>query len=239
MGRILGFVFCSLSLSAVAQMISTSTGTAIPIYGNYQLAPLLAPPNVALPGSGTPTGAPPALGVNDPRGNAVGAVYVPQSTLSVISGATGFTAPAIVMGGTASNAPAVNEAENNEADRQRPPTFAMNFVSDDRRVQRPKSASLGELAAQFRAKRPAPPKQGDRVYTNNDIYAMSNTASVRGRTMDLPQADSAKPESDVETPPQQQSPRMQGKDTNNDGVLDQRDLRAVEDALQRNAKKPR
>jgi hypothetical protein len=32
---------------------------------------------------------------------------------------------------------------------------------------------------------------------------------------------------------------MQGKDTNNDGVLDQRDLRAVEDALQRNAKKPR
>jgi hypothetical protein len=80
MGRILGFFFVSLSLPAAAQ-VAINYGYATSMPSTVQVAPLLAPPNVALPGSGTPFGAPVSISVNNARYNdAVGDVYIPGST---------------------------------------------------------------------------------------------------------------------------------------------------------------
>src|SRR5262249_147588 len=84
MGRILGFFVVSLSLPVAAQ-VAINYGYATSTPSTVQVVPLLAPPNVALPGSGTAVGAPVAIGVNNARSNdAVGAVYIPGAATDVV-----------------------------------------------------------------------------------------------------------------------------------------------------------
>jgi hypothetical protein len=213
--------------------------------GTVQMAPLLSTPNVALSGSGTPTGAPPALGVNDLRGNAVGSVYVPGSVSATTTGQTAFSSPAVVSGGTAAAAPAGPNAvagANAATAPAAPMGIMTSFIPDSRSRPAASAAapvSLGELAAQFRSKRKPQPVQSDRVYTNNDILAMGNTATFRGQTVDLPQSDVANPEPDEDSPaanPRRQSRDLQ-RESDNKGVLDARDLSAVEAAIARSKKR--
>ena len=209
------------------------------------MAPLLSTPNVALSGSGTPTGAPPALGVNDLRGNAVGSVYVPGSVSATAPGQTAFSSPAVVSGGTAAAVPAGPNAaagDNAATALAAPMGIMTSFIPDSRSRTAASAAapiSLGEIAAQFRSKGKPQPVQSDRVYTNNDILAMGNTATFRGQTVDLPQSDVANPEPDENAPaanPRQQSRELQ-RESDDKGVLDARDLRDVEAAIARNKKR--
>jgi hypothetical protein len=236
MGRILGLFLLSVSVSAAAQY-SVNNGYVTTLPSTVQYVPLLAPPNVALPGSGTPTGAPPALGVNDLRTNAVGAIYIPNSELTNVGVSAGINVPSGIGTTTSATAEAAPATDNAGA-----PTGSLSlmtrFIPDSGRpaASAPRVASLGEIAAQFRSRKaPRQPVQSDRVYTNNDILAMTSTATFRGQTVDVPQADNPNPESDAVDQPQ--SRRNLQQESNDRGVLDANDHRAVEAAVERNKKK--
>src|SRR5437868_15033966 len=127
MGRVLGYVLLSsalltFSFAQSSNNASNQQGTTVVMEPTPAIdaARILAPPNAARPGSGTPTGAPPQLGVNDSRSNGGGAVIQPNGSPSY----TGFSSPPLVIstpsvspdniGGT-QNLPTAPEANNSNA----------------------------------------------------------------------------------------------------------------------------
>src|SRR5256885_230064 len=86
----------------ISQLMSSGTVSSPTL--NPSEPRLLAPPNVALPGSGTPVGAPPQIGVNDARNGGAGAVYSPGST-NVQTNAT-IATPSATIGNNAALAAA-------------------------------------------------------------------------------------------------------------------------------------
>src|SRR3954463_7749909 len=96
MFRSLVFFGLASSLLAFGQ---APTGTVN--NGGYVMpsAPLLTPPNAALPGSGPATGEPPAVGVNDRRYGGSGSVYQPSAgTLANTATSSEATAPGASVG---------------------------------------------------------------------------------------------------------------------------------------------
>jgi hypothetical protein len=257
MGRTLGMLLFCLSITAAAQ-VNVVGGYAVP---QPTSVPLLSPPNVALPGSGTPTGAPPALGVNDLRNNPTGAIYTPGIGETIVGGqnltgnayvvstnvnagpaneATGqpFSAVEQRSGNAAGgNAPIPGNARQQQGGNQRPMTVPFGimtkFTPDASRGPAAPlvGSSLGEVAAQLRAKKNV---VADRNIVNADVNALGNRATFRGRTVELPQADQL-PQGDAAD---QQGRSPQASDRS-EGVLDQNDLRDVEAAVERSKQKQR
>jgi hypothetical protein len=217
MGRILGMLLFVVSLTAAAQ---------VTVQGGYAAqtpttTPILAPPNVALPGSGTPMGAPIDINANNARINATGAVYSPE---------TRVTTGGMITSGTAGNsASATTNAAGANEQAGRPRVFGVmtRFIPDQSRpsvsgvAQTP---SLGEVAAQYRRGKAAP---ADRHLDNADVLALNNTATFRGQTVELPQSDQP-PVDENGNPIAPRADNQQGGER----VLDQNDLRDVERAVQ-------
>jgi hypothetical protein len=214
MGRTLGMLLFAVSLTAVAQVTvqggyATQTPTTTPI---------LAPPNAALSGSGTPTGAPLDINANNARLNATGAIYTPDTQVN--AGSTG------VSGAAPSSAAATN---SQAATPPRAFGVMTRFIPDQSRpsaISASQIPSLGEIAARYRGNKAA---AGDRRLDNTDVLALNNTATFRGQTVELPQSDQ---------PPVDENgnvigaPRANGQQGDQQ-VLDQNDLRDVENAVQR------
>src|SRR5438105_9602404 len=91
----------------LSQQVNTTSGVAVVNNSAASTAPIIAPPVIALPGSGTPVGAPVQVGVNDPRG---GAGYVKETTTVPGAESYGITPPSVALTGNPASAPAVNVA---------------------------------------------------------------------------------------------------------------------------------
>lgn len=245
MGRTLGIflVLTVLALSAVAQDASTMTTTtatpaATPGQPMSGALPVPAPPNAALPGSGTPVGVAPQIGVNDARTGGAGAVVQPGVSdvnvggQRVVAGPILLSAPAATPEGAPMAQPASSGAElsgpvqQNTAAAATTPTAPLNrgaigtFAGS---ATRP--ISLAEFAAQLRTRKPLE----KRTFDNNDIMALNDKAPAGLRTQsdDLPQGDAP-----AGTAPAKK-PAAAGK---NNRALDENDLREVEKALAKNKK---
>jgi hypothetical protein len=222
MGRTLGMLLFVVSLTAAAQ-VTIQGGYAVQ---NPTTTPILAPPNVALPGSGTPTGAPLDINANNARLNATGAVYTP----GVVASSGGMT----TSGAAANNSDAATSAPaaGNTASGTSPRVMGLmtTFIPDHAgpRASAPAPVtSLGEIAAKYRRTKGQPV---DRHLDNADVLALNNTATFRGQTVELPQSD--QPPLDENGNPIGQ-PRAAGEQTGDQQVLDPNDLRDVEAAVQR------
>src|ERR1043166_5856531 len=99
MFRSLVFLGLASSLLAFGQTPTGAINNSGTVTSSATTAPLLAPPNAALPGSGPATGEPPAVGVNDPRYGGSGSVYQPSAG-TLMGGATSgdLAVPAATMG---------------------------------------------------------------------------------------------------------------------------------------------
>lgn len=221
MGRTLGILFFAVSLSAAAQVIVQGGYATQNPTGNV----ILAPPNAALPGSGTPMGAPLDINANNARINATGAVYTPDTRVETgglrTSGAATNSASTAAAPAGAASAPQGGTASA---------VFGImtRFIPDQSRPNASRAAaapSLGEIAAQYRKGKAAPV---DRRLDNTDVLALNNTATFRGQTVELPQSDQ---------PPVDENGNPIGTarsdDQQDQRVLDKNDLRDVENAVQR------
>jgi hypothetical protein len=220
MGRTLGMLLFAVSLTAAAQVtVQGGYATQTPT----TTTPILAPPNAALPGSGTPTGAPLDINANNARLNATGAVYTPDTMTS--SGGMTTAGAAVNNTSAATNA----AAATNTGQGTGPRVFGAitTFIPDQGGARASGAAqptSLGEIAAKYRGKKAA---STDRHIDNTDVLALNNTATFRGQTVELPQSDQ---------PPVDENGNEVG--ASSDGqVLDRNDLREVEAAVQRSKQK--
>jgi hypothetical protein len=250
MGRILGisWLFAALATAAIAQNQTSTvviTATPVPIPGPVVSQPMSgalpvpAPPEAALPGSGTPLGAPPQLGINDARTGGTGAIVQPgvgdlriggQQLLPVpVQVATPEAAPGNLGAPQAGGAAAYVSSEGSQAENAgtmpTEPGSTQEFraplsLTGDSRSTR--QMSLAEFAAQLKVKKPLT----KRTFDNNDISALNSQApsGLRPASEDLPQSD------------QPVQPTPPKKDQNNTRVLDQNDLKKVQDALERSKK---
>jgi hypothetical protein len=251
MGRILGnsLLLTALASAAFSQNQTSTvviTATPVPIPGPVVSQPMSgalpvpAPPSAALPGSGTPVGAPPELDINNARTGGTGAIVQPgvgdlqiggQQLLPVpVQVATPEATPqntATPQVVTPTEVVPSEEAETgNAASMPTTPTVGEAFRSplalSVGAGQATRKMSLGEFAAQLKDKKPLT----KRTFDNNDIAALNSQApnSLRPAREDLPQSDQ---------PPQAAPPK---KDKDNTRVLDQNDLKKVQDALERSKK---
>jgi hypothetical protein len=246
MGRILGasLLFAALAPAAVAQnptstVVITTTPVPIPTPAVSQpmsgALPVPAPPEATLPGSGTPVGVPPELGINDARTGGTGAIVQPGISDLQIGGqqllpmpvqvATPQAAPQNAATAQAGAPTEVGEyevtQEGSTATMPTTPTIGEQFRSplamSGSAGQATRRMSLAEFASQLKVKKPLT----KRTFDNNDIAALNNQApnTLRPASEDLPQGDQPAPAA----PPKKDNTR----------VLDQKDLRKVQDALER------
>jgi hypothetical protein len=244
MGRTLGFLslMCALAICVAAQ--TTVTTGAYPATGQPMsgAVPLPAPPELALPGSGTPVGMPPNVDVNNARTNAGGAVVQPGVSDVMIGGQPLYPAPLVVTAPTSvplgpneeGAAPGTENTGNVVAGQQQsnvPPVFVRTFANFNANATG-QSTSLGELAAKLRGRKPLP----KRTFDNNDIMALNQQTpnGLRSQSEDLPQADQPATTTPKKAPqPKQVRPQDQS------GVLDPNDMRKVNEALRRSKQNAR
>lgn len=219
MGRTFGYVFFFAALTTFALAQTNATTTVVPqttpaAQPTSGAAPLPAPPEAALPGSGTPVGTAPSLDVNNASQGGQGAV-VQQGVSDVRVGGQPMapeprqiTPPTVAPeNNTAAQevAPAGNGNGSNSSSR-----YAVTFGSA-------RQLSLGEIAAQNKNRKPL----AKRTFDNNDVAALNDRApnGLRTQSDDLPQGDQP-----MATPQHPANPN---------NALDQNDLRKVEDAVKR------
>jgi hypothetical protein len=211
-------VSAGLIASAQTTVPSSNSVPATPAANTYQLAP----PNVALPGSGTPTGAPVRsdVNINDARSPQGGAVFQPASVGGTpIVDSYRVSTPSM----TAEGAPSAAGTSIDTTGASEPVTGdGMRNFSAAAPGALANTKSLADLAAEHRGNRPG---IGKRSFNNSDIAAMGN--SVGNEKMELPQGDEAAPT----------APNAGGPYTTESGeqVLDRKDYDAVEAALARHA----
>src|SRR5438105_2604406 len=104
----------------LSQQVNTTSGVALVNNSAASTAPIIAPPVIALPGSGTPVGAPVQVGINDPRG---GAGYVKETT--TVPGAESYviTPPSVALANNAGNLPAGTTVANTQPSASPQPGF--------------------------------------------------------------------------------------------------------------------
>ena len=245
MGRLCRFFGLAGLLLAVghfgfAQQVNTSSGTAV--VGNPVVTPvgapvIITPPTVTLPGSGTPVGAPVQIGVNDPR-NPSGyvqesgpmttapsvltitppAVAVPNAPVSVVgpevAASAGGVSATTNTGGNAAGAP------------QMTPAGFSTGVTGVQSMSTRSGMTVADAAARFKTDKAS---IRARMITNQDISALnarnSNGVGMNTNNESMPQAD---------VPADQ---NQNQSDAHSNGVLDQRDLNAVNAALARSRAK--
>ncbi len=195
--------------------------------------PVLAPPMVALPGSGTPVGAPVQVGVNDPRN---GSGYVEQTGIAGTPEGYIVSTPMVSVPGTAANQSSANAAANTpqagsnsnvQSGDQGPAGWRSgigNFAADNGDSRRGSTATtIADAAAQFKARKSS---SHPRQITNQDIYALKSAASNNGNGIgNFDTNAGSMPQSDV--------PGDATATGSSQGVLDQRDLDKVNAALAR------
>jgi hypothetical protein len=180
--------------------------TGVPIQGPVN-PPLLSPPNIALPGSGPATGAPPSMDVNNPTMGGTGDVVFPG---------VGAVSPA--LNGAPPEEPGPAGTRGDVARNGILNTGMGKFVGNAEVViatvtQQP-SASLGDVARLYKARRASDhPKDFD-------------NAKLEGRYDSTPQ-NSAAPQSSNE------APGSNAQAQNQQAPLDRRDLAIVEGELAR------
>lgn len=258
MGRTLGLFFLSAAfgIAAFAQTATTTSTQSAPATnvtivtpsGSAPVTsgslPLPAPPETALPGSGTPVGTPPNVDVNNAAQGGSGAVTQPGAIVvgneAIVNAppqvSTPTAAPMNVPGPEASSeatqgtevAPTASQATQPTAPVVMNRTFAGSAA-----VQAPtQPKSLGELSRQIRGNKPL----AKRTFDNNDIMALSQKApnGLRSQSEDLPQGDqpvTATPQQTGKKPSAARPPQA------DNGALDQKDLAAVEAAVKKNKEK--
>lgn len=252
MGRTLGFVFlfAAFTLAAVAQTATNTPTQSAPATnvtivtpsGNAPVTsgslPLPAPPETALPGSGTPVGTPPNVDVNNAAQGGSGAVT--QSGAVVVGNqaivnappqvATPSAAPMNVPGPEAT--PGAESAPSaSQATQPGTPVVRRVYVGAANVNALAQPTSLGELSKQIRGNKPL----AKRTFDNSDIMALSQKApnGLRPQSEDLPQSDqpATLQQQKVKKPSAARPPQA---DT---GALDQKDLAAVEAAVKKNKDK--
>lgn len=240
MGRTLGFLspMCALALCAAAQTVNTTVTPGYATVGQPMsgAVPLPAPPELALPGSGTPVGMPPNMDVNNARStNAGGAVVQPGVSDVTVGGQPLYPAPLVVtaptsapLGPNEEGGALGTETTGNVAPGQQSnaaPVFVRRFANGDVEANA-RPMSLGELAAQLRGRKPFP----KRTFDNNDIMALNRQApnGLRSQSEDLPQSD----QPGTSTPKGTTQPK-QVRPKDQSGILDPNDMRKVEEALRR------
>jgi hypothetical protein len=203
--------------------------------------PLPAPPEAALPGSGTPVGSPPSVDVNNAaqggsgaivQQNAVvtgGQVYVnePPTVNTPNAAPQNATGPAPEVGGEA--APTASEATQPTT-----PVIVNRVYSGAATVQAPaQPQSLGELSKHIRGNKPL----AKRTFDNSDIMALNDKApsGLRPQSQDLPQGD--QPLTATPQPGKKPSAAKPPQPQANNGALDQKDLAAVEAAVKKSKEK--
>lgn len=258
MGRTLGFVFLSAAFSvAAAAQTATNASTQSAPASNVTIVtpatsapvssgalPLPAPPEVALPGSGTPVGAPPSVDLNNAAQGGSGAVVQPNAV--VTGGQVYVNAPPAVATPSAApqNAPGPEATVGGEtvptaAEATQPttPVIVNRTFAGSATVQAPaQPKSLGELSKQIRGNKPLT----KRTFDNNDIMALNEKApsGLRSQSEDLPQGDqplTAQPQPASKKPSAAKPPQPQAQ--NNNSALDQNDLAAVEAAVKKSKEK--
>jgi hypothetical protein len=258
MGRTLGsfvvlFLLLACSIAAVAQNATTQTQSAPPSTvimitpsGNAPVTsgalPLPAPPSAALPGSGTPVGAPPDVNVNNAAQGGSGAIVQPGAV--VVGGEAYVNQPPAVATpvSTPQNIPGPEATAGietvpsaSEATQPTTPMILGRTFAGSATVPAPAPAkSLGEVAAQMRGNKPLP----KRTFDNSDITALNQQApqGLRPQSEDLPQGDqplTATPQQKGKKPSAAKPPQPQA----GNGALDQNDLAAVEAAVKKSKEK--
>jgi hypothetical protein len=183
--------------------------TGVPVQGPVN-PPLLSPPNIALPGSGPATGAPPSVDVNNPRMGGTGDVVFPG---------VGAVSPALNGAPPEEPGPAGTKGDlaRNGILNTGMGKFAGNTEATTATAAQTSPASLGDVARLFKARRGSDhPKEFD----NTRIQALdSNTA--RNNASVAPQSAS------------NEAPAANEAAQNQQAALDQRDLAVVEGELAR------
>jgi hypothetical protein len=230
MGRTLGYVFLFAALSACALSQSTTTSTPTTVLTQTSPSaqptsgalPLPAPPQAALPGSGTPVGTAPSLDVNNAAAGGQGVVVQPGVNDMRVGGQYVVAEPRQIT--TPSAAP-----ENASAAQQTAPTPASQVIAPPAPARYglqygnvAPQKSLGEVSAQLKAK-----KLSKRSFDNSDIAALNDRApnGLRTASDDLPQGDQP-----VVASPQNPADKNR--------ALDPNDLRKVEDAVKKSQENP-
>lgn len=250
MGRTLGLLFLSAAfgIAAAAQTATTTQSapatnvTIVTPSGNAPVTsgslPLPAPPEAALPGSGTPVGAAPDVSVNNAAQGGSGAVTQPGAVVvgnqAIVNAPPQVATPsATPMNVPGSEATPGNESAPSASQATEPGTPVVRRVYvGAANVQAPaQPKSLGELSRQIRGNKPL----AKRTFDNNDILALSEKApnGLRPQSEDLPQGDQP-----VTTPQQNgKKPSAARPPQADNGALDQKDLAAVEAAVKKNKDK--
>jgi hypothetical protein len=246
MGRLCRFLGLAGLLLATghfgfAQQVNTSTGTAV--VGNPAVmtngAPvIITPPAVTLPGSGTPVGAPVQVGVNDPRNPSgyvqeSGPMVTSPSVLTITPPSVSVpNAPVSVAGpfaasgtngtnSTANGAATTNTGANGSGSAATVPAgFSMGVAGPALMSTSTRGLTVADAAARFKAEKAS---IRARVITNQDIAALNGR---NGNGIGMNANNQSMPQSDV---PANQSQN----DASSTGVLDQRDLNAVNAAVAR------
>jgi hypothetical protein len=239
MGRTLGvfFLFAALAVFGVAQQTTIVTPTsptpaATPGQPMSGALPIPAPPQAALPGSGTPVGTAPDLDINNAATGGAGAVVQPGVGDVQVGGVPVLPEPRLV---TPPEAAAQNTAQpyssgaqlenaaseasaNTQPQTPAPARFRVGGAPNAQRNEK----SLAEIAEQYHAKKPLTKHSFD----NSDLAALNNQApnGLRSASDDLPQSD---------------EPATAAPQQKDDGVLDQQDLKKVQEALERSKKNPK
>jgi hypothetical protein len=239
MGRFSRFLVISSLILAIGQYAVSqqgngqqpATNSVSPVIGSQTPLPtplpLATPPAIALPGSGVPAGGPVQVGVNDPR-NGVGYVtqqgvvtpesYVVSPNMVAIPGSGTNVAPAVSPSNApGANVPAMQNSGNPQTVRQMGIT---NFTAENPRTasRSMTGTTLADIASQLKASKG---QAHSRQFTNKDIYAsrarVSGFGGFDANSESMPQSD------------------ISGSDTAKrpEGVLDQKDLDAVNAALAR------
>ena len=227
MGRLCRFLGLAGLLLAVghcgfAQQVNTSTGTAV--VGNTVVMPaaapvIIAPPAVALPGSGTPVGAPvsaPSVLTITPH-----AVSVPNAPVSAVGP---LAAPPAA--GVSATTNATTNANIGATPASSTPNAPTGFSPGIARFESPsaRGMTVADAAARFKSEKAS---TRARMITNQDIYALN---SRHGNGVGMNTNNESMPQADV---PADQN---QG-DAASNGALDQHDLDAVNRALARSRAK--
>jgi hypothetical protein len=241
MCRLSRFVGMSTLILAVGQYASSQqvnsqqpvTNSASPVIGSQTPLPtplpLATPPAIALPGSGVPAGGPVQVGVNDPRngsgyvqqqGVAIPESYVVTPAMVAIPGSGTNVAQSAAPSSPVANAPATQNSGGQHTAMQ---TGIGSFTADNSRMASRSNggATLADIASQLKARKGS---ARSRQFTNKDIYAskarLSGFGGFDANSESMPQSD------------------VSGNgNTTSQGVLDQRDLNAVNAALARSQAK--
>jgi hypothetical protein len=186
-------------------VVNSGYVTTAPFAGQIS-APILAPPNIALPGSGPATGAPVAIGVNDPRTGGTGSVFQPGVGQVTLGGPGAITS--IATESAATGNPTSGLVLN---------TGLGKFIgsSSAQASGTTSQIALGDIAREYKARRA---NDHPREFDNVRIEALSSSTARNNANL-VPQATSTEPAANAN--PTQTA------------VLDRRDLAIVEAELAR------